>query len=127
MHRQTSDFEISFFEKLVSLKPNYVDALIPLAEAYTRRGFYAKGLEVDERLVKLRKDDPTVRYNLACSLALSGRKEEAIQTLECAITLGYNEFDHMRRDPDLKSLHGNSQFEALFSPEPKRKSKKSGN
>ena len=37
--KEQLDFEISFFERLVKKDPDFVDALIPLAEAYTRKGF----------------------------------------------------------------------------------------
>ena len=116
MHREISDFELSFFEKLVKEKPNYVDALIPLAEAYTKRGLYEKGLQIDRRLAQLRKRDPIVHYNLACSLALVGEKERAIEILERSIKLGYSDFEHLKRDPDLKSLHGNLKFQLLLNP-----------
>ena len=66
------DFEIAFFEGLVKKNPNYVEALVTLAEAYTVGGRYADGLKMDLRLARLCKNDPTVHYNLACSLALTG-------------------------------------------------------
>ena len=114
MPQKTSSFEISFFEKLVKQKPNYVDALIPLAEAYTKSGLYEKGLQIDKRLVKLRKNDPVVYYNLACSLALMAKKDESFTALKQAIKLGYNDFDHMKHDPDLKNLHGDTRFEEFL-------------
>ena len=109
------DFEISFFERLVEESPNFVDALIPLAEAYTRKGLYAKGLHIDKRLAKICPKDSTVRYNLACSLALLGRKKEAFSALLSAIKLGYCDFEHLRKDPDLKSLHTEPQFKQLIA------------
>ena len=115
MSRETSSFEISFFEKLVKGKPNYIDALIPLAEAYTKAGLYEKGLQIDKRLVKLRKNDFIVHYNLACSLALAGEADGALSTLERAIELGYNDFEHLKQDPDLKSLRDDPRFNSLIA------------
>ena len=40
------DFEISFLEGVLKHRPNYIDALAPLAEAYTRRGFFEKGWNI---------------------------------------------------------------------------------
>lgn len=107
------DFEIVFFEGLVKKSPNYEDALIPLAEAYTRKGLYEKGLAIDQRLARLRKDDPVVHYNLACSFALVGKKDEAFQALERSIQLGYNDFEHLKKDSDLKSLRTDERFQIL--------------
>lgn len=111
----TLDFEILFYERLVREKPDFVDALIPLAEAYTKKKLYGKGLAVDERLAGLCKDDPTVHYNLACSLALVGRKKEAVGALRKALRLGYDDRAHLMSDSDLKSLHGEPEFQALVN------------
>ena len=34
------EFEIQFYEKLLRAYPNFVDALIPLGDAYTRHGLH---------------------------------------------------------------------------------------
>lgn len=107
------DFEISFYEGLIHEKPDYVEALIPLAEAYTQKGLYQKGLLIDKRLAKLCPEDSTVFYNLACSYALTGKKSQALETLKKAISLGYDDWQHLRKDHDLKSLVGDPQFEAI--------------
>lgn len=110
------DFEISFFEKLVREKPDYIDGLIPLAEAYTKKGLYEKGLAIDKRLAALRREDPIVHYNLACSYALLAKKKDAIKALKQSLRLGYNDFDHMKKDPDLKNLHQDPEFQKLLGP-----------
>lgn len=107
------EFEIQFFEKLVSENPNFVDALIPLAEAYTRKGLHKKGLAIDKRLVRLRKDDPYVYYNLACSYALLGEKDKAINSLSRSVRLGYDDVHHMKKDQDLRILHDDPRFKRL--------------
>lgn len=112
--REDLDFEISFYERLLEKQPNYVDALISLAEVYTQKGLYEKGLEADERLARLCPEDPTVHYNLACSRALLGEKEKAIDTLKTAILLGYDDLSHMKKDPDLKSLYHDPEFLRLI-------------
>lgn len=113
--QETLDFEISFFEGLIKKNSNYIDALIPLAEAYTKKGLYAKGLLIDKRLARLRKRDPVVHYNLACSFALVGKKDDAFSMLKHAIQLGYNEFEHLKKDPDLKNLRDDPRFQSLIA------------
>jgi tetratricopeptide (TPR) repeat protein len=107
--------EIVFFERLLKKNPDYVHALISLAEAYTAKGLYRKGLQVDKRLAKLCPRDPIVYYNLACSYALVGQKEFALSALRRAIRMGYRDFNYLRKDPDLKSLHGDPRFKTLVS------------
>lgn len=107
---EKTDFEIRFFERIISERPLYIEALIPLAEAYTRSGNYQKGLEIDRKLSELCHDDPTAFYNLACSYALMSQSVEAFNALETAIDLGYRDWMHMIQDRDLKSLHSDERF-----------------
>lgn len=103
-------FEIHFYEKLLSAYPDFVDVLIPLAEAYTKRGFFEKGLSVDLRLVQLRWQDPLSWYNLACSYSLLRRLDEALQALRRAFELGYVDVQHLQADPDLANLRQSAQY-----------------
>lgn len=114
-HNQDLAFEIEFYEGILAEDPDFVDALIPLAEAYTKAGLCEKGLEADLRLARLCPDDPTVRYNLACSYALTGRRDEALATLERAIELGYRDVGHMLKDKDFVSLHDDERFAELIA------------
>ncbi len=113
MKQDPISFEIAFFEPLVKANPHFIDALIPLAEAYTKKGLYEKGLQIDKRLARLLKRDPTVHYNLACSYALLRKKKEAFSALQKAVKLGYSDFNHLRQDADLKSLHSDPHFKKL--------------
>ena len=117
------DFEISFLEKILKKKPDFLDALLVLAESYTRRGDFESGLKIDQRLAKLCPDDATVHYNLACSYALTGKKDLALKSLSCSIALGYDDFDHLKKDKDLDSLQGEKKFQALLAKGDKKKVK----
>lgn len=108
------DFEISFYEGVLKKRPYFIQALSALGNAYTVRGDYEKGLEIDLVLSRLRGDDPVVQYNLACSYSLLGEIDDAFKTLKQAIMLGYDDFDYLRRDPDLENLRKDRRFEALF-------------
>ena len=108
------DFEIIFFEKLLEKRPSFIQALIALGNVYTQKGDYEKGLEIDLRLRELRRDDPTVHYNLACSYSLLGRIEDALLSLKRAINLGYEDFDYLLRDPDLENLKKDKRFRHLL-------------
>ncbi len=116
MEKRDLAFEIRFFERLVKDHPGFVDALMPLAEAYTRAGRFDLGLRIDKRLARLRRQDPVVHYNLACSYALVGEKESAFRALAKALELGFENRVLMLRDPDLKSLHSDPRFKKMASP-----------
>src|SRR5690606_37869095 len=90
-----TDFEMEFFGRVLERSPNHADALRVQAELYSRRGDYAKSLPLDRRLAELLPHRCVVRYNLACSLAMTDRLVEAIEQLREAIRLGYDDFAHL--------------------------------
>ena len=108
------EFEIGFYEKLVGAYPDFVDALIPLGDAYTRRGLHDRGLAIDLRLTQLRNSDPMAWYNLACSYSLLKRLDEALDALKHAFALGYHDFEHLRSDPDLIHLRQSPKYRQLL-------------
>lgn len=107
------DFEVSFFETLHRRMPKDVRIAAMLAHLYTETGRVDQGLRIDRKLVRLIPEDPTVHYNLACSLALKNRKADALKSLKTAITFGYSDFVWMRHDPDLTNLHDYHGFRKL--------------
>ncbi len=108
-------FLADFLETAVRHSPENVEALAELGHVYTRLGRFVEGLEVDRRLVGLVPTNPTVHYNLACSLALSGLADPAQTSLEAAVELGYTDGEFMTGDEDLKILWGTPRFEALVA------------
>ncbi len=108
------DFEIRFFEDLLKDSPDYLDALIPLAEAYTRKGWHQKGLNADLRIAALRPRDPVAHYNLACSYALLRRNTDALPALEKALALGYTDLKHLEKDADLAGLRRDPRLRELL-------------
>ncbi len=121
--RESIDFEIAFYEKLVREKPDFVDVLVPLGDAYTKAGLYEKGLMIDKKLSELLPDEPVVWYNLACSLSLLSQIDESLESLAKAIRLGYNEFEYMLKDPDLANIKKEKKFEELLKKFKKEKEK----
>lgn len=109
------DFEIDFYERLLKEKPNFIQALIALGEAYTKKGFYKKGLLIDRKLARLRPRDATIRYNLACSYSLLGEIKQALEELRLSIRLGYTDFGYIDKDPDLENLRNHPDYKEIAS------------
>jgi len=109
------DFEINFFEGLLKDNPDYVPALLALGHAYTKKGEFKKGLDIDLRLTRLRRDEPLVHYNLACSYSLLGLLDEAFLAIKKAIDLGYEDIGYLLSDPDLENLRKDKRFDDLFA------------
>jgi tetratricopeptide (TPR) repeat protein len=109
------EFQREFFEAAIDLDPCNVECLIRLGDLYTRQGAFEKGLAIDRRLVGICPSEPTFHYNLACSLALLARLDEALEALRRAIELGYDDWEHLERDEDLANLRTLAAYESVVS------------
>lgn len=108
------EFEIRFYEGVHRRCRDYAEVVELLGGLYTKAGRIADGLRMDRKLVRLTPDNPTAHYNLACSLALSRRRGDALRSLHKAVALGYTDLDWMLRDPDLESLKADPEFKELL-------------
>jgi tetratricopeptide (TPR) repeat protein len=108
------DFEIKFYEGILKLRPNFVQALVALGDAYTKRGLFEKGLDIDKRLIRIRPEDTLAWYNLACSYSLVNNVDAGLDALNQAIMLGYEDFSFMEKDKDLDNLKKDSRYQNLF-------------
>jgi eukaryotic-like serine/threonine-protein kinase len=84
---------------------------------------YRQTLEIQRRI--LGPDHPETagtKYNLACNLALSGHREEAMAVLRDAMDHGLGRRDALglAQDSDLHSLHGDPRFAAIVADAKKR-------
>ena len=114
---KTSDheFEITFFELVLKRSPTYTDVIEILGGLYTKHGRISDGLKMDRKLVRYLPENPTAHYNLACSLALSKRKTDALKSLRHAIELGYEDIDWLMQDPDLSELKEHPDFKTVVA------------
>ena len=113
--QENVDFQIQFYENLLTKKPDFFEALSALGDIYTKKGLYEKGLSVDERLYHLRPDDPVVLYNLACSYSLLGQIDKSFRSIKLAINYGYSNLNHIQKDKDLDNLRNDSRFQRYYS------------
>ena len=59
--------------------------------------------------------EPTNLYNMACLLALTDRKDSAIDFLERSAEEGFIDFIHITQDTDLTGLHGEPRYKAFIA------------
>lgn len=107
--------ELQFLEKIAKRLPEDIEVLQALADLYTKTGSFEEGLKIDLMLSQQLPGDDLVWYNLGCSYALTNHCDEAFEALTKAVELGYGDYDWMKSDPDLKSLHRDPRFESLLS------------
>jgi tetratricopeptide (TPR) repeat protein len=106
-------FQIGICEEVLRISPADTEALRFLAHAYIAVGRLDDGLAADRRLVELLPHDPRARYNLACSCALTGRTDEALDRLREACDLGFDDLNLLRRDRDLDALRAHPRYKEV--------------
>lgn len=113
--KREAEVELCFLESVARRLPDELEVIRALAELYTVVGRYQDGLKLDLRLSRICPRDPLSWYNLGCSYALLGSKDEAFESLAKALELGYDDYDWMRRDQDLSALWDDPRFESLLN------------
>jgi dienelactone hydrolase len=78
-----------------------------------RAGDYARAVPALILATESGPADPIAWYNLACARARTGHGDEAVAALRRAVELGIPAATHPAEDPDLASLRGRPDFEAL--------------
>ena len=106
--------ELHFLESLSRRCPKDGEILKALSDLFTKVGRYEDGLKVDLELSEICPREPLVWYNLACSYALTTRKDEALSALARAVDLGYKDYTWIREDSDLESIRNDQRFEVLM-------------
>ena len=108
------DFDIEFFDSVLSRQPDYLDVLRCQGQLLSRKGLHARALQIDCRLVELVPGDGVAHYNLGCSLALMGYTKEAVDALRKALSRGYNDIDYLESDRDLDSIRNEPEYRELL-------------
>lgn len=76
---------------------------------------YTEAAAAIRSLMMVKRNDPSMLYNLACCLALSGKGDDAIATLTEAMAVGWRNHGQTTSDPDFASLKDRPDFKALVA------------
>jgi len=106
-------FEIDLARAVIHGNPGHLAALQMLGHALCRAGRHREALEVDNRILDLRPEDPVSHYNLACSLSNLKDVDRALVSLERALQCGYRDIAHLMRDEDLRNVRLDPRFRKL--------------
>jgi tetratricopeptide (TPR) repeat protein len=108
------EFEIGLSRALAEADARNARALEMLGQALTRAGRHQEALQADLRLSVLRPKDPVAYYNLACSYSNLRNLDAAFEALQRAFDLGYNDYRHLLKDPDLENVRRDRRFRSLL-------------
>ena len=84
-----------------------------LGHFYTKQRNWEQALKAFRLMELTDPGDEEAHYDLACTYAAMGRKDEAFGHLEKSIALGSDDFARMRRDHRLAPLRDDPRYESL--------------
>lgn len=104
-------------EKHLELHPDDARALYLGAVALFRLGERSRSLQWARSALAIDPEDCGILYNVACTFALQGKTEDAIDCLDKAMTHAFWYKRWAQHDSDLDSLRSHPRFQALMARE----------
>ena len=101
-------------EKHLELHPDDARAMYLGSSCLVKIGELDKARVWADRALDTDRDEPAVLYNVACSYALMGEPDHAIELLNEAIDNGFGYRAWLENDNTLASLREDPRFEALL-------------
>lgn len=103
------------WERIVQANPFEPHFWNELGHAHYKAANHKAAIPAYEKAIELGGPLPAhAAYNIACSHALAGEKELALEALERALAMGYPGLGSTARDEDFKSLRDDSRFKKLL-------------
>ena len=116
--RELKERLVGVLERQLELVPEDVRARVLLAGLHADFGREEEAKRQAEMGVALRPNDANILFNAACCYGVLGSKPEALGMLKRAFEAGYGNIDWAARDPDLKCLYDDPEFQRLCSAKP---------
>jgi TolB-like protein/tetratricopeptide (TPR) repeat protein len=102
-------------ERVLALNPVDVRALSLGSMALFADGQVTRAMDWSQRSLELYPDEMTTLVCATCLRARSGQREQAIETFERLVALGWGKRDWVERDPDYDSLRDDPRFQRLVA------------
>lgn len=108
---------IKYYSRALELDPSHIASLFNLSLAYSMVKDQDKAIQAANKLLQIEEAKNikgTVYYNLACFYSLKKQEKNSIENLKKAIENGFNDFEHAKKDADLKFLRDKRDFKELI-------------
>ena len=101
------------YQKALSIQPKYIPAMYGLVLVYSI-GDYAKALDMLQRMRQIQPGNPEIYYNIARIYAKQNMTKESIGWLNQAIKKGFNNWDLLKKDPNLANIRNTAFINELL-------------
>lgn len=119
--RNLARFEVNSYEELESRSLARLESVPTDGRTWYELGWAYSGLQdigaasaAFERQYELSYQPTIASYNLACCYSMLGDIDASLAWIQKSIQSGYDNYDGIERDGDLRNLHGDARFQALM-------------
>ena len=102
------------FPRYLSKHPDDARAHLNFAIDLVRIGNAQKARVEAAKALELNPEDPIMMYNAACFYARLGEEDLSIQMLKKAISIGWEHYEWLKRDPDLENIRNAPEYLELM-------------
>lgn len=113
-YAETVKNELQVYPRHLARYPEDARAHIFYAVALARSAKLEEGKAEAAKAIELNPSDPLMLYNTACFYARIGEKRLALDTLKNAILAGVENYEWIKRDPDLDCIRGEPEYEKMI-------------
>jgi serine/threonine protein kinase/Flp pilus assembly protein TadD len=106
--------QLDLFPKYLSKHPDDARAHIFYATRLAEFGSIEEAKLEGARALELNPNDTLMLYNVTCLYSRLGEKDKSIDYLKRAISNGYQNFDWLKRDPDLDNIRTEAGYIELL-------------
>ncbi len=102
-------------EDVLAKNPGLRSQKIFLAYCYLARGERERAFElIDDRVLEIARADQDVAYRLATAYALAGMNHQALEWLECSISMGNENYPWISGSPNWEALRDDQRFKDIL-------------
>ena len=102
------------YQEVLRLHPGYVDALNNLGVIFIHDRNFTAARRSFEKAIRLEPANVDPYYNLACVCAFMGETKKSLAYLKKAVSLDKAVIDWARKDEDLQTLRGLTEFKKII-------------
>jgi len=113
--RGMPDEALSHFEQALRIDPTLVETHNNIGIILFNLGKLYDALNHFESVIRLNQDyNPSIYFNIACVYARLSNIEESISWLRKATKMGYNNWDVIKTDKDLKNIRNSEGYKEII-------------
>ncbi|MFZ2634563.1 MAG: tetratricopeptide repeat protein [Desulfosalsimonadaceae bacterium] len=109
-----NDKAIEQYKLVIRQHPESIDALYDLVALHADQGEYTTAIAYIKQAISCQPDNPAHEYNMACLFARQNQTSSALEWLKKALDKGYENWNQIRADEDLKSIRDTQGFKRLI-------------